>query len=280
MTRSFLYVPGNAPEKFSKAMASAADALIFDLEDAVPLAEKEVARAEVRKWLLAQSRSKKELWIRVNPGDESVADIAATQGLSVLTGLVLAKAESVEWVRQISGTAADFGQKSLLLSPLLETASAILDARQIATQPGVHLLQIGEYDLCAELAIRPSENEAEVAAIRSQVVLASAAAGILPPIAPVSVEFKDVERFVRSTELAFRQGFVGRACIHPSQLSAVNRIFTPSEAEVKSSQALLRKFDEQVRHGRSVFVDASGRMADEATIRQARRVLAAVRDGS
>lgn len=273
IARSYLYVPGNAPEKFPKAAASMADAVIIDLEDAVPLFGKEAARGEVRQWLLGQSHPDKELWVRINSGDESAADIAALDGVTSLTGLVLAKAASADEVHHIADVLRDRGHHDLLLSPLLETPAAIFDARQIAAQPRVQRLQIGEYDLCAELGISPGDNENEVAAIRSQVVLASAAAGILPPVAPVSVEIKDTERFARSTEAASRQGFVGRACIHPAQLPIVHKVFTPSEDAVARAREVLRLFDEQVQTGASVLIDLNGRLLDEAVVRHARRTL-------
>jgi len=181
IARSYLYVPGNAPEKYPKAAASMADAVIIDLEDAVPLSGKEAARGEARQWLLGQSHPDKELWVRINSGDESAADIAALDGVTSLTGLVLAKAASADEVRGVGEVLTNRGHERLLLGPLLETPAAILDARQIAAQPRVQRLQIGEYDLCAEVGITAGADEFEAAAIRSHMVLASAAAGIQPP---------------------------------------------------------------------------------------------------
>ncbi|WP_346535545.1 CoA ester lyase [Micromonospora sp. DPT] len=273
LARSYLYVPGNAPDKLPKAAASIADALIIDLEDAVPWSGKAEARREVRAWLSTQTASTKELWVRINSGDEALADIEALEGISSLTGLVLAKAGSADDVRTIGDILTHRGHTSLLLSPLLETPGAIFQARQIARQPRVLRLQIGEYDLCAEAGITPGPDEFEVAVMRSQVVLASAEAGIQPPPAPVSIEIKDNEAFRRSTQTASRQGFVGRACIHPSQLAVVHETFTPDEGALEQARSVLQLFDEQVQAGSGVLIDANGRLLDEAVVRQARRTL-------
>ncbi|KRE40784.1 HpcH/HpaI aldolase/citrate lyase family protein [Knoellia sp. Soil729] len=273
IARSYLYVPGNAPEKLPKAAASIADALIIDLEDAVPWSGKAAARTEVRHWLSKQTAPTKELWVRINSGEAALEDIAALEGITSLTGLVLAKAGSADEVRGIGEVLATRGHENLRLSPLLETPRAIFEAREIARQPQVLRLQIGEYDLCAEAGITPGNNENEVAAIRTQVVLASSEAGIQPPAAPVSIEIKDVETFRRSTERCARQGFVGRACIHPAQLATVHGVFTPDAAAVDRALSVLRLYDEQLSAGTGVFIDANGRLLDEAVIRQARRTL-------
>jgi citrate lyase subunit beta/citryl-CoA lyase len=273
IARSYLYVPGNAADKLQKAAASSADAVIIDLEDAVPWPGKEAARRDVRNWLSDQTATTTQLWVRINSGNTAMEDIEALDGVNCLTGLVLAKTGSAEDVRRISDALAARGQEDLLLSPLLETPSAIFEAREIARQPRVLRLQIGEYDLCAEAGITPGADEHEVAAIRSQVVLASAEAGIQPPAAPVSIEIKDTEAFRLSTERCARQGFVGRACIHPAQLATVHEVFTPDETTVERANAVLRMYDEQVEAGTAVVIDADGRLLDEAVVRHARRVL-------
>jgi citrate lyase subunit beta/citryl-CoA lyase len=267
LARSYLYVPGNAEDKLPKALAGAADAVIVDLEDAVPVAQKESTRRSVRTWLDGQSSPAKELWVRVNSGEAGVADIRALLDCAALTGLVLAKAtpERVEEAgRLVAGT-------PLLLSPLLETPGAVLDVARIARMPGVHRLQIGEYDLCAEAGIDPGKDESEVAWARSLVVMASAAGGLLPPIAPVSIEIHDSDAFRSSTERSRRQGFVGRACIHPRQVEVAHAVYTPRGEDVDAARAVLDRFGEL--DGTAVMVGDDGRMVDEATLRSARRVL-------
>lgn len=271
LPRSYLYVPGNVPERFPKALASGADAMIIDFEDAVPVGDKETARHAAVRWLAGIDPGPVEVWVRVNPGDLGLDDIAELAGVSTVSGLVLAKADAcgVAAVEtELARRGADW-----MLSPLLETPGAVLDVRRIAAAPRVRRLQLGEYDLCAEIGVTPGTEESETAGLRLQVVLASADAGIDPPVAPVSVIIKDTGAFARSTALAKRQGFVGRACIHPDQLSTVHRAFSPTAEEVRAARAMLDVFARSRAAGSAVVLDANGRLVDEATIRTARRVL-------
>ncbi len=273
--RSYLYVPGNAPSRMDKARASAADAVIVDLEDAVPWTQKAAARVTTRRWLDQQVPSRQELWVRVSPGAAREFDLQALAGVSGVTGIVLAKAESVEDVRSTHADLQRLGLRDLTISPLLETAAALLDCRAIAQTAGVAHLQIGEYDLCADTGISPDESETELAQLRAMVVLASAAANIASPPAPVSTEIRDSERFAASTQRAARQGFFGRACIHPAQLPVVHAIFTPSGEEIHAAKSVLGDLERAVAAGVGVLIDENGRLLDEAVVRRARHVVAA-----
>ncbi|MEV5354943.1 CoA ester lyase [Streptomyces sp. NPDC052693] len=277
--RSHLYVPGNAGARLDKAWAGDADAVIIDLEDAVPVAEKPAARRAVVEWLAStaerRARSGRELWIRINAGTEGLTDVDALAGATGLTGLVPAKA-TVADVRALD-TELDRRGLGWQLSPLLETPGAVLDARVIAQLPRVLRLQIGEYDLCAATGIRPGADEDETAWARSWVVFAGSEAGIEPPVAPVSTVVRDEAVFAASTERAARQGFLGRACIHPAQLPAVHAVFTPSAEAVARATALLTAYDAAIAAGAGAYIDENGRMVDEALARGARRTLALAR---
>ena len=149
----------------------------------------------------------------------------------------------------------------------------MLAAQDISRVARVVRLQVGEADLAADIGLTPSADESEWAAIRSQTVLISAAAGISPPVAPVSTNFRDLDAYAESTRALSRRGFVGRACIHPAQVAVVNEIFTPTEETVGGARDLVRLFDESVSQGIGVIVGPDGRMIDEAVVRQARRVI-------
>lgn len=271
LPRSYLYVPGNAPEKMTKAYSSIADAMVLDLEDAVPMPAKDTARANVRRWLDAVGDDK-ETWVRINSGPTGLVDIASLAGAGTISGLVLAKAS----VENLASVGAELDRLGLnwLLSPLLETPQAVFDVREIAASARVRRLQLGEYDLCAEAGITPGEDESETQWARSRVVMASAEAGLDPPVAPVSAKVRDTEAFAQSTRRAARQGFHGRACIHPTQLSIVHELFSPSADEVLAAKEMIALFESSHAAGRSVVVDKNGRLVDEATVRSARRTLA------
>ena len=279
LPRSHLYVPGNAGTRLDKAWASAADAVVVDLEDAVPVAEKPTARLAVVDWLAAttveRAGSSRELWIRVNAGAEGLVDLDALAGAAGVTGLVPAKA-TVADLRTLS-TELDRRTLDWRLSPLLETPGAVLDARVVAGLPRVLRLHIGEYDLCAATGVQPGPDEEETAWARSWVVFASSEAGIEPPVAPVSTEVRDQAALTASTERAARQGFVGRACIHPAQLPVVHGVFTPSDEAVARARALLEGHDAALAAGSGAYLDQDGRMVDEAVARSARRTVALAR---
>lgn len=269
--RSVLYVPGNRPELFDKALAGPADVVLLDLEDAVPLGEKDSARAEVSDWLRTVTVARPRIWVRVNSGPEAHHDLSAV-ALPVLDAICLAKTESAEQVRTAATvlSAYEAVPGRIRICPLLESATAILEARAIAAAPRVARLQLGEADLCADTGIDPAD-PGGLLAIRTQVVLASAAAGIDPPIGPVSTDFRDLDALAVSTKTLSRLGFRGRSCIHPAQVPIVNQVFTPDTAELGRARELLSRF-ESANGG--VVLDLDGRMVDLAVIRRARRMLA------
>ena len=275
LPRSHLYVPANAGERLDKAWANEADAVVVDLEDAVPLAQKPAAREALVAWLAATAEARagwdRELWVRVNPGAAGHEDLDALAGSVGVTGLVPAKAT----VADVRALAEELDRRGSpwLLSPLLETAGAVLDVRVMAALPRVVRLHIGEYDLCADTGIQPGRDEAETSWARSMVVLASSEAGLDPPVAPVSTEVRDLTAFAATTERAVRQGFVGRACIHPAQLPVANAAWTPTREAVERASTLLAGFDSALATGAGAFLDQGGRMVDEALARTARRTL-------
>ncbi|NUP32956.1 MAG: CoA ester lyase [Streptomycetaceae bacterium] len=280
--RSHLYVPGDRPEVLAKAAARGADALIVDLEDAVPAAGKEQARRIVADFLSRAEKSGPALWVRINPGAAGRKDLKAVLGPAV-AGICMAKAESAADVAEVAQIIRELEDDrgiptgQVAISPLLESAAAVLAARDIAGAPRVQRLQVGEADLRAELGVEPGADERELLWVRSQVVLASAAAGIEPPVAPAGTNFTDLAALQASTQALRRLGYRGRACIHPAQLAVVHEVFTPSAEEVARARALVAGYEAAVAAGSGVFVDAHGRMVDLAVVRSAQRTVAAAR---
>jgi citrate lyase subunit beta/citryl-CoA lyase len=254
----------------AKAATRGADALILDLEDSVPAAAKDEARyAAVR--FLKDRPSGPEVWVRVNAGPLLEHDVRAIAAAGP-DGVSLPKVSSADDVARLDVL---LGDSNLAVAPLIETAAGVLDARAIALAPRVARLAIGEADLCAELSIVPSKDQRELAPLRAQIVLASAAARIEPPIGSVSTDFSDLDGFRRSTEALRRQGFGGRAAIHPAQLAIVNEVFRPTPEALAAARDLLERFDAA---GGGATVDAEGHMIDEAVARAARRLLSLAGD--
>lgn len=270
LARSALYVPGDAPDKLAKAFDRGADEVIVDLEDAVPAPAKESARRAVRVWLHDLPVLEVGVWVRINSGPLGVEDVRAVADAPALTGVLVAKTETAAQLVDLDRLLASLGSPARVV-PLLESAASILRVNEIAAAPRVQRLQVGEADLRADLGVTLGPDESELLHVRSQVVLASAAAGIAPPIAPVSTNFRDLTAYRASTEALGRLGFVGRACIHPAQVLVANEVFTPSDDEVVRAHDLLSRFEAA---GSGIALDAEDRMVDEAVARQARLVLA------
>lgn len=275
--RSALYVPGNRPALFDKALAGSADVVLLDLEDSVPAGEKVRARELVSAWLATlPATSRGRIWVRVNSGDD--ADLCAVAAAGP-AAVCLAKTESAEQVRAAAGVLSDREPAPGVVGicPLLESAAAVLAAREIAAAPRVLRLQLGEADLCADIGMAPGPDGAELLAIRTHLVLVSGAAGLEPPPAPVSTDFRDLAALRESTEALARLGFRGRTCIHPAQLPVVNAVFTPSAEELTRARDLVARFEAGAG---GVVLDADGRMVDLAVVRRAQRLLAEAGDRS
>jgi citrate lyase subunit beta/citryl-CoA lyase len=227
--RSYLYVPGNAPDKLAKALDRGADALIVDLADAVSRDGEPAVRAEVAAWLRTVP-AEASVWVRINPGPVGHDDARHLVGPG-LRGLCVARTESTTQLDALDAvlstveTEAGLPHRAVAVIPVLESAGAILAAPGLARAARVLRLQLGETYLLTELGLEPSRDERELLWARSQVVLAGAAGGLLPPIGPAFPDLDDMAGLRSSTDGLRRLGFSGRACLHPDQLAPVNEIF-------------------------------------------------------
>lgn len=277
--RSYLYVPGDRPDRMASAAGRGADALILDLEDAVALPAKAAAREHVRAFL-AGAPEGPQWWVRINA--ESVAeDIAAVVGPR-LSGVVLPKADPAllaELDRALSSAESESGvvPRSLPVLALIETARGLVVAEQVAAASRVVRLGLGEADLAGELGLQPGPDREELWPLRSRIVVASAAAGILPPVGPVETAIRDEERLVRTTALLLRQGFRARTAIHPAQVAVVNEAFTPSAGQLAAARDVLDRLAAAQEQSAGVALTADGRFIDEAVARGAREVVGRAR---
>jgi citrate lyase subunit beta / citryl-CoA lyase len=284
MVRSYLFVPGNDPVMLTKAWSRGADALIVDLEDAVPHGEKVTARRVVARWLQEQTTPPGRIWVRVNNDPELLESDLAAATHPAVTGIVVPKVRDAEEAQRhatavAAAAAAATGTVTFGLLPMIETPRAMLEVDAIASVPGVVTMMIGEYDFAAELGIELTGDGLEMLVHRARLVLACAAAGIDPPVAPVHIDFRDLAAYEQSTTAFRRLGFVGRAAIHPAQVAVANAVFTPSEAEMARAERLLELHAEAIAAGRGVGTDDGGRLLDEAVVRSARRIVELGRDG-
>ncbi|HEY2043369.1 MAG TPA: CoA ester lyase [Jatrophihabitans sp.] len=221
--RSWLFAPADRPELFLKAVRSGADAIICDLEDAVPPGGKATARRNVADWLSSGGRA----WVRVNAADTAWhdADLAALRGSAGLRGVVLPKAARPEEVEQVSRALGE-----IPVIPLLETAVGIHRANDIATCTKVARLGFGSIDFANDISCAGDDDALLLA--RSTIVLASRVAGLPAPIDGVTTALGDRSRVLAETVRAARLGFGAKLCIHPDQIATVCEGFRPSADEL------------------------------------------------
>jgi citrate lyase subunit beta/citryl-CoA lyase len=255
--RSYLFVPGNRPERFDKALASGADAVIVDLEDAVPPEQKDAARATVAAWLDAA----RPVVLRINASDTPwfAADVGLCQRPGV-AAVMLAKAERLDDVALLGAAGP--------VIPLIESAAGFEHLRAIAATPGVQRLAFGAIDF--QLGLNMRAGYGELLHFRSELVLASRLARIAPPIDSPSTALEDMAEVEADAQAGRRLGFGAKLCIHPRQLAAVNRSFSPGAAEVEWAERVLAAA--AASQGAAVALD--GKMIDKPVILRAQGILA------
>jgi len=266
LPRSYLFVPGDRPERFAKARVAGADMVIVDLEDAVAPESKPRARAA----LAAALDEAVPLIVRVNAAgtpwfDEDI-ELCRHPGVAAV---MLPKAEGIEAICAVVETT----YKDVL--PIIESARGVEAVRAIARVPGVVRLAFGSVDLALDLGIdcAPDGGEIELQWFRSQLVLASRLAGLDAPIDGVSLVIDDFDRLHADAQRARRQGFGAKLCIHPKQVPVVHATLAPTPAQIDWAQRVLAAM--AASQGAAVQLD--GKMVDLPVVLQAQRLLARVR---
>lgn len=226
--RSLLFVPGDRPERFDKAVDSGADSIIIDLEDAVAPDAKQAALTHTLTWLAAGG----EAVVRVN-GIGTAWHGAEVTALADTTATVMVpKSHSAAEIASVHDVVGD------RIIALVETARGIRDADAIASAPGVIRIALGNVDLSAELGVDLTSNTA-LAYARGRLVMASAAAGIAAPADGVTTTFDSAVTLDADLAVARDLGFGGKLCIHPRQITQVNAAFVPSDAELAWAHRIL-----------------------------------------
>jgi citrate lyase subunit beta/citryl-CoA lyase len=254
--RSYLFVPADRPERYAKALASGADAVIVDLEDAVAPPAKDSARAALLAWL---ARAEGQVVVRINAGGTPwfADDLAVLLSPQVVAAMV-PKAERADDLARVP-------HASLL--PLVETAAGVDNVREIARAPRVQRLVFGSIDLQADLGMAGDGDELLV--FRTQLVLQSRLANLAPPVDGVCTAIDDTAALAADTLRARRLGFGAKLCIHPRQVDPVNRGFTPGADEVAWARRVLDAA--AAAGGAAVAVD--GRMVDKPVLLRAQALI-------
>ncbi|NEJ69625.1 CoA ester lyase [Rhizobium phaseoli] len=270
--RSLLFVPGDRPERFEKALASGADAVILDLEDSVAPANKPIARARVHEFALSHS-GETALLIRINPltSPEFEDDLAALSGLHPFA-IVLPKAEGAASVRKL---AASLTSAFPILPIATETASAIFEIgsyREVSTS--LCGLTWGAEDLPAAMgataARRTDGRYTPPYELARSLTLFAAHAAAVPAIETVYPDFHDLKGLSTYLGRARRDGFSGMMAIHPSQIEAINHAFTPDASEIAWAEKVAAAFAASPDAG---VIQLDGRMLDLPHLKLALRLL-------
>lgn len=281
--RSMLYLPGNSIRMAVKATTLPADAVIFDLEDAVPLTEKETARILTRDFIRLIKRSGISVFVRVNSLTTGLTaeDLKFTV-VKGLDGVMLPKTEMGSDVAELDKILAEVEEasgltpKSVKLIPLIETAKGVMNSLQIASASDrVVAIAFGAGDYYRDLGrdvAQLSKDEIELLYARSHIVNASRTAGIQAIDTPFLGLLTDREGFLREVKLAVQLGFKGKQCIHPSQIEPINSMFSPSQEEVDRAKRIVEAFEEAQARGLGA-ISFEGRMIDYMTYRQAKDML-------
>jgi citrate lyase subunit beta / citryl-CoA lyase len=258
MDRSYLFAPGHNEKLLGKVFTAAADAVMLDLEDAVPPEHKAAARR-----LVAEVLQDHPAWVRVNAvGSEWCEDDVRAVG-QVAYGIRIPKTESAADVRWVVERAPG---KPIICA--IESARGLLAAYEIASVPGVRHLAMGGVDLQKDL--HAGNGNLQTLYARSHLVVASRAAGIEPPIDSVYPQLDDDAGLREQTEFAHSLGFFGKSAIHPRQLPILHEVFTPTAEEIAWAREVMTAFDAA---GGAALRLPSGEFVDLPVADRARRVL-------
>jgi citrate lyase subunit beta/citryl-CoA lyase len=260
-------VPGHRADRVAKALSAGADAVVVDLEDAVPAAQKDAARELTVALLDDRPRGTgPQLWVRINPSgtEPGRRDVAALAGRPV-DGLRVPRADDPDAVREVAE------RTGARLQLLLESALGLWRARELAqAHELVAGIGLGEADLAADLLV---DREEGLTWARGSVVVAARAAGLPSPVQSVWTDVGDPDGLRTSSELGRATGFFGRSIIHPRQIDPVHEVYTPSADEVAAAQDVVATAAAAAARGEAAALDGNGRFVDPAVVARARVVL-------
>jgi citrate lyase subunit beta/citryl-CoA lyase len=263
---TYLFVPGNRPDRFGKALASGADAVVLDLEDAVAADAKEAARDAVRTWAAdATPAERARAVVRTNDlgSPHAAADLAATAEVG-LAAIMLPKTESADDVATVRSAAPD-----MIVLALVESARGIAAAEEIAAAPGVVRLVFGTLDYALDLDLELDDAPDGLAYAAGRLAVASRCAGIATPVGGVTPQLDDEPRLLADLAWSRRHGFGAKLCIHPAQVAAIHAALAPTTQAIERARRVL-----EADAGSPGAAQLDGRMIDRPVVLAARRTLA------
>ena len=281
--RSMLYVPGNKSNLFDKAVNSAADGIIFDIEDSVPISEKESARESIREFTDKLGQHKKEVFVRVNSMKSGIVenDVHGIVNKKV-SGIILAKTESEKEISDLAELIENeekkygISTKQIKIIALIESALGVINCHKIGkSKERVIGIAFGAGDYMSDLGLditNISNNQEELLFAKSSIVNICKAFGLEAIDSPYLLSLKDVKKFEKEVNIAKKLGFSGKQCIHPNQIEFVNQSFSPTKKSIEHSKRLIKAFEEAENLGMGA-VSFEGKMIDIMSYKQAKKVL-------
>jgi citrate lyase subunit beta/citryl-CoA lyase len=263
--RTYLFVPGNRPERFAKALGSGADRVVLDLEDAVALPAKGEARDAIARWSAqASDADRARIVVRINDARaSSLADDLKLLRDARIHSVMLPKAESADDVQAVR---AAVPQARVL--PLIESAFGVANVQRVAGAEGVACLVFGTLDYALDLDLDIADGPDGLAHAASVLAIASRVAGLSAPVAGVTPQLDDEQRLLADLAWSRRHGFGAKLCIHPRQVAPIHAALTPNAEAVDLARRVLAA--EAASPGAAQL---DGRMIDRPVVLQAERTL-------
>ncbi len=277
MIRSLLYIPANQERFFAKAGERGADVVIFDLEDAVPEAEKDRAQTLLSQAVVAARKNGTQIFVRVNNRPDRLnADVVAAARAGA-DGLYLPKVETAQELMTLDGFLADHGFPSDKIGfvPLIESPQGLLNAAAIAKAPRVIALSSGGEDLATSLGAKPT---AEVLRFPKLLIhYAAKAAGVRSfGLFRSTVDFRDPVGVRAAALEAKEHGFDGASCIHPSIVPILNEVFAPSQQDIAWARKVVAADKGHAARGIGAF-ELDGKFIDAPIVKRAHDLLAKIK---
>lgn len=281
LRRSLFFVPGDSPRKLEKARQIGADTLLLDLEDAVALSQKDLARDQIAAFLRAGDFGGAEPAVRINPFDtpwfEGDLEAAISAGAAAI---MLPKTERAEQLRELAERMTELerrtrpiGARPTRILALVETATGVVDAASLAkATPRIEALCFGHADFSRDMQLASADaSEGVVFHARCSVAIAARAAGV-SPIDTVHLEVRDEAAFALDAQRGRDLGFEGKLCIHPMQVEIANRIHNPTSEQIDYARRVVEAAARAEEEGLGVFT-VDGKMVDAPLVTAQRRIV-------
>jgi citrate lyase subunit beta/citryl-CoA lyase len=284
LLRSFLFVPGNNKRFIDKAKALNADIICLDLEDSVPINDKQIAREVVKDALKTRSEFAGEVYVRTNSFDSGLIqdDLKATVQHGI-NGIVIPKVNDSNEVFELSKRLADLEhdqsitKDTIEMMPSIENAKGVVNAYKIASaSPRVSALVFGVFDFLFDMGLEYVEDGIEYSYARAKVPVDARAAGVYA-IDSIWQKIDDVNGLIKDATMGMRLGYKGKSIIHPSQIEPVHRIFAPSKEEVEWARKVVDALSDAMGKGRGAM-RLEGKMIDAVHYKRAKALLDAIKE--